>query len=319
MRALITGGAGFIGSNIARCILEKSKDNVVYIFDTFDDNSLLENGNKKYLGNFNNLLGLNVSIIVGNIAVENDLKQLFDYDFDVIFHMAAISDTRASNQNEILRVNLASFNSIISLAKIKKAKLIYASSAAVYGTQSIGSKCAVGVERPENIYAYSKYMMDQLIINSSHSKLPDSGVVGLRYFNVYGSGETYKEKTASTILQFRNQILQNRQITLFENSDSIYRDFVYIRDVVELTLRASKLDGSHCLNIGSGSARSFMDVAELVSSYFGVDNAIRTIPNPYKEGYQYFTLADMELTNKVLNVEPIYSLEMGVSDYLDKL
>lgn len=229
MRIVITGGAGFIGSNLA---LSLQESNEILAIDKMRSDERFENGNLKALGHFKNLLDFKGELFVGDICESETLQKIESFKPEIIFHQAAISDTTASNQSEVLKVNLNSFQSFIDLALKLNSKLIYASSAAVYGNAP--SPQAVGFsEAPRNVYAFSKLMMDKLALKY----LDKLHIVGLRYFNVYGKNEFFKGKTASMILQFGLQILAGKNPRLFEGSDKIYRDFVYIKDVVSTNLK----------------------------------------------------------------------------------
>lgn len=314
---LITGGAGFIGSNIALYIQENYPDCKVTILDKFNDNSELINGNKKYLGSFKNLINFKGEVICGDICETNKIKKILERKFDIIFHLAAISDTRATNQNEIFKENINPFYDFIQIVKTHGSKLVYASSAAVYGSQN-RSSFNIGEECPDNPYAFSKYAMDMMTCRVLQN-FDDIDLVGLRYFNVYGEGEANKGHTASTIFQFTQQILKGNKPKLFEESDKIFRDFVYIKDVVKVSVEAGFSETKGIFNVGSGTSRSFFEVYDIIKKCLESDLEADFIPNPYKEGYQYFTKANILDTELKLNYKPRYSLEEGISDYLQNL
>lgn len=316
-KILITGGAGFIGSRLALYLQSVDSNHEITVIDTFRDGVKLENGNLKYLGTFHNLKGFKGRVICGDISNPFDLKQVEGINFDIIFHLAAISDTRVYDQNLIFRNNINSFNYFIELSKKLNCKLVYASSASVYGNS--GNKLAsIGNENPDNPYAFSKYAMD-CITNSIIATNESCKIVGLRYFNVYGFGESYKGKTASTILQFANQILAGQQPRLFKGSDQIFRDFVYIDDVIQGTILAAYSDVNGIFNIGSGTASSFMEVLNLVQENLGTNVSYELIDNPYTSGYQFYTKADLSLSSSNLNYSPKFSLEKGISSYIKKI
>ena len=157
---LITGGAGFIGSNLAFYFQKNYPDSRIVVFDCFRNEKLFSNGNLQSFGHYKNLIGFTGTIICGNINNKNDLSLLNDYKFDYIFHQAAISDTRVYDQEIIIKTNVNSFYDLLEIAKDNRAVLVYASSAATYG--SAPSPQTIGKENPENPYGYSKYVMDQI-------------------------------------------------------------------------------------------------------------------------------------------------------------
>jgi ADP-L-glycero-D-manno-heptose 6-epimerase len=317
LKILITGGAGFIGSRLALHLQKLDPYYDITVFDAFYDAVQLSNGNLKYLGTFKNLKDFRGRIVCGDICNLTDLQQIEGIKFDIIFHLAAISDTRVDNQNQIFRNNINSFYYFIDLSIKLNAKLVYASSAAVYGN-STQKSLNLGDENPDTPYAFSKFAMDniaKLIIESN----VNIQIIGLRYFNVYGFGEHNKGKTASTILQFANQIINGVSPTLFKGSERIFRDFVYIDDVIQGTIKAAFSDKSGIFNIGSGVARSFMEVLNIIQKKLGTDMTVNLIDNPYNSGYQFYTEADITNTTNNLNYNPLFSLEDGISNYMEIL
>lgn len=314
---LITGGAGFIGSNIAKYFNKYYPSSNLFIFDKFNNGDKFKNGNYKYLGTFKNINNINAKVISGDICNNDDLKLLHNIKFDLIFHMAAISDTRASNEELVMKTNLNSFYEIISIAEKSKSKLVYASSASTYGSTKFNIQ-KIGQEDPNNIYGYSKLMMDNYTTEYLKNK-PKIEIVGLRYFNVYGFGEDSKGKTASTILQFYNNIKNNRITYLFKNSEKIFRDFIYINDVVSCTVNAAVGNKIGLFNVGTGKERSFLEVYNILKSYLNSSIEPEYIENPFTSGYQNYTKADISRTVRELKFEPKYSLEDGIKNYIEIL
>lgn len=306
MKIAITGGAGFIGSQLA---LSFQEENEILIIDKMRSGELLENGNLESFGHFKNLLEFDGSLFVGDIKDEKTFKKIKDFKPDIIFHQAAISDTTAYNQFKVLDTNLNTFEDFIKLSIELNAKLIYASSASVYGDAK--SPQRVGFEEPKNPYAFSKFMMDKMA-----KKYYDiAHIVGLRYFNVYGKGEFYKNKTASMVVQFAHQILAGHNPRLFEGSDKIFRDFTYIKDVISANLAALE---AKCgvYNVGSGKARTFQDIVDILQSELGTNLPCEYIPNPYVKAYQFHTEAKLD---ENFAYRPKFSLEEGIRDYLDEI
>lgn len=307
MRIVITGGAGFIGSNLALHLQEK---NEVLIVDKMRSEERFSNGNLQSFGHFKNLLEFKGELFTGDICQRATLEKIKAFKPDVIFHQAAISDTTASNQNAILQTNLNSFYDFIELAITLNAKLIYASSAAVYGDAPSPQRVGFS-EAPKNPYAFSKLMMDK-----TAAKYYDKAhIVGLRYFNVYGEGEFFKHKTASMVLQFGLQMLGGEKPRLFVGSDKIYRDFVYVKDVISANIAA--LDAKcGVYNVGSFKARAFQDIVDILQKELGTNFAYEYIPNPYAKAYQYHTQAG---ANEHFDYEPKFSLEDGIKAYLPEI
>ncbi|MBE8189765.1 MAG: ADP-glyceromanno-heptose 6-epimerase [Candidatus Thioglobus sp.] len=312
---LITGGAGFIGSNLAFYLQENYPNSHIIIFDCFRSGAKFANGNLKSFGHYKNLIGFNGEIICGNINNKADLALLENYKFDYIFHQAAISDTRVYDQEEVLKTNVNSFYDLLQIAKKDQAAMVYASSAATYG--SLPSPQTVGQESPENPYGFSKYMMDKIAKRFAENN-PKLSIVGLRFFNVYGSKEYYKGKTASMVIQLGHQILSGKSPKLFTGSDKILRDFVNIKDVVQANILACAPKQNGTYNVGSGSPRSFQDIADILQKELGTNLPIQSIPNPYS-GYQMHTQADISQSKIQLGFEPKITLEAGIKAYISEI
>jgi len=192
--------------------------------------------------------------------------------------------------------------------------MIYASSAATYGDSDT---FRVGYESPNNVYGFSKVMMDNIAYE--YMKKEKISIVGLRYFNVYGKREYFKNTTASMVLQFGHQILAGKNPRLFEGSDKIKRDFIYIEDIIQANIKAMEPKRSGVYNVGTGKARSFQDIVDILQKQLGTKLECEYIPNPYIGSYQFFTQAEIEDTKKYLGYEPRYSLEDGIAAYIPEI
>ncbi|HIP03181.1 MAG TPA: ADP-glyceromanno-heptose 6-epimerase [Campylobacterales bacterium] len=314
---LVTGGAGFIGSNLAFYFQDNYPKAKVVVFDKFRSTELLSNGNLKSFGHFKNLLGFNGIVISGDIN-DKDALDLLDmsYKFDYIFHQAAISDTTADEQDLMMQTNVNAYEELLKIAIKHCANMVYASSAATYGNAP--SPQSVGVENPGNVYGFSKLMMDN-ITKSYLENGVDISIVGLRYFNVYGPREFYKNKTASTVVQFGHQILKGDTPKLFEGSDKILRDFIYIEDVIQANIKACKPKKSGIYNVGTGYARSFQDIADILQHELGTNLGTQYIPNPFSTQYQFHTEANIESTKEYLGYEPRFEMEDGIAAYIPEI
>ena len=312
---LITGGAGFIGSNLAFYFQENYPLSRVVVFDCFRSEGVFSNGNLKSYGHYKNLIGFTGDVICGNINDKSDLVLLNDYKFDYIFHQAAISDTRVYDQEIVMRTNVNSFYDLLEIAKKDGAVIVYASSGATYG--SLPSPQSVGKENPENPYGFSKLLMDQIAYRHADAN-PDITVVGLRFFNVYGPREYYKGNTASMVIQLAHQILDGKAPRLFEGSNLIERDFIYIEDVIQANIKACKSKKNGVFNVGTGNSRSFQEIADILQKELGSNLGTEYFPNPYV-GYQLHTQANIGSAQKKLEFEPKFSLEEGIKTYIPEI
>ncbi len=312
---LITGGAGFIGSNLAFYFQENFPKSKIIVFDCFRNDETFQNGNLKSFGHYKNLIGFNGDIICGNINNKNDLCLLDNYKFDFIFHHAAISDTRVYDQEIIMKTNVNSFYDILDIALRDKSVMVYASSAATYG--NLPSPQTVGKESPENPYGFSKYVMDNIAIRYSQ-EYPDLSIVGLRFFNVYGPKEFYKASTSSMVIQLGHQILDGNAPRLFKGSNKIFRDFIFIEDVIQANIRACKPKKNGSYNVATGNPRSFQDIADILQKELNTNLGTEYFQNPYK-GYQMNTRGNILSTKKQLGFEPKFSLEKGIKTYIPEI
>ena len=311
---LITGGAGFIGSNLAFYFQKNYPTCKVVVFDKFRSTQTFSNGNLMSFGHFKNLLGFRGEVISGDINSKEDIEKLKKYKFDYIFHEAAISDTTVSDQTLMIQTNVNAFKALLDLALEMNADMIYASSAATYGDSD---KFSIGFESPNNVYGFSKLMMDNLA--AKYIENSPIRIVGLRYFNVYGKREFFKDKTASMVLQFGLQLLRGESAKLFEGSDKIQRDFIYIEDVIGANIKACKAKKSGVYNVGTGKARSFQDIVDVLKRELNIQREDIYIPNPFIGQYQFFTEADISLSKEFLEYEPRFSLEEGIRAYIQEI
>jgi len=312
---LITGGAGFIGSNLAFYFQDNYPDSIVVVFDCFRSGMKLSNNNLTSFGHYKNLVGFTGQVICGNINIKSDLLMLNDFKFDYIFHHAAISDTRVYDQEIIMKTNVNSFYDLLKIALKDQSVMVYASSAATYG--NLPSPQTVGKESPENPYGYSKYAIDKIAAKYS-AEYPDLTLVGLRFFNVYGPKEFYKASTSSMVIQLGHQILDGKAPRLFNNSNKILRDFVSIHDVIQGNIKACKPLKNGVYNIATGDPRSFQELSDILQKELGTNLGTEYFSNPY-DCYQFHTQADISSTRENLGFEPKISLEEGIKDYIPEI
>ncbi|MGA1933763.1 ADP-glyceromanno-heptose 6-epimerase [Arcobacter sp. YIC-464] len=313
---LITGAAGFIGSNLCFYFQENYPEAKVIAFDCFRSGDTFSNGNLKSFGHFKNLLGFKGIVISGDINDNEALSSLENnYSFDYIFHQAAISDTTVLEQDVMMKTNVNAYENLLKIAIKHNANMVYASSAATYGDSD---RFEIGYEQPNNAYGFSKVMMDNVSYAYIKKNLNIS-IVGLKYFNVYGQREFYKNKTASMVVQFGHQILKGETPKLFEGSDKILRDFIYIEDVIQANIKACSPKKSGVYNVGTGKARSFEDIVNILQKELAINNGKEYIPNPFIGSYQFFTEANIDSSKENLNYEPRFEMEDGIKAYIPEI
>jgi ADP-L-glycero-D-manno-heptose 6-epimerase len=295
-KILITGGAGFIGSNLALTLQEKYPDNKYFIIDNFSS------------GNSENPPDFNGEIISADVSKIN-LNDYFD-KLDVIFHQAANTDTTVSDQDKMTRNNVDGFLNVLKFALKNKTRLVYASSAAVYGHSQ--PPMIVGKnEAPANVYGFSKLAADSI----AREHFNDLPIIGLRYFNVYGPREKHKGKMASMVWQLYSQMKEGRKPRIFKYGEQ-KRDQVYIKDVVQANLLALDADKSGIFNVGSGKATSFNEIVKNLNETLGTNLEPEYIDNPYGH-YQDYTEADLSESKTYLKYSPEYDIKKGIKDYFN--
>ncbi|MDL1971088.1 MAG: ADP-glyceromanno-heptose 6-epimerase [Candidatus Desulfofervidaceae bacterium] len=295
MKALVTGGAGFIGSNLALILVEEGWE--VVVLDDFSS------------GDYRNLLGFKGDVIADDI-LNVDLNRF--KDIDVFFHQAAITDTTVRDQKLMMQVNVEGFRRFLDFAVKHHRPFIYASSAGTYGNIPAPQREDMA-GAPSNIYGFSKWIDDCLAFQ--YMKIADSLIVGLRYFNVFGPREDYKGKMASMIWQLANQMKAGQRPRIFKWGEQ-KRDQVYVKDVVRANLLALRAKRSGIVNIGSGQATSFNKIIKVLNEVLGTHYEPEYIDNPYAEFYQEYTQADLTLAQEILGYTPQWTFEDAVKDYM---
>lgn len=298
MKILVTGGAGFIGSNLSSFLVEKGAK--VTVLDDFS---------KGIIGNIEDL---KIELIKGSIEDKSLIDSLRGKRFDFIHHQAAISDTTIADNGKMIRVNVDGFRNILTLAKKERSRIIYASSAGVYGNGHIPMREFQGLS-PLNAYALSKVKADELA-SIFFKENKDIKTIGLRYFNVYGQGEPQKGRSASMIWQLACQIKEGKNPRIFKYGEQ-ERDFVYIKDVVDGTIKAMEAKESGIVNIGTGKKTSFNRIIEILKGVLSTNFKQEYFDNPYNF-YQNHTQADTNLAERILGFRSNWSIEDGIKDYL---
>jgi ADP-L-glycero-D-manno-heptose 6-epimerase len=297
---LITGGAGFIGSNLTLALQEKFADARLTVIDDFRS------------GDFKNLAGYRGDFVASDMSRLNWPEQFGDQKFDVIFHMASITDTTDHDQFRQTHDNVESFRRLLNFARSNKTRIVYASSASTYGSVT-GASSEKTEAAPKNIYAFSKVIMDNIARRETAAS-NDWIIVGLRFFNVYGPREAHKGVPASMVYHLSQQMTAGKRPRIFKFGEQ-QRDFVYVKDIVQGCLRAMQAKKSGVYNLGSGTPRSFNDLIAILNKSLGTNFEPEYFDNPHAH-YQNFTQADLANARKDLGYEPQFSFEDGVADYM---
>ena len=303
---IVTGGAGFIGSNLTLALQEKFPDARLTVIDDFRS------------GNFKNLANYRGDFVAQNLATLDWREKFGDpaaAGFDAIFHFASITDTTLHDQFVQVHDNIESFRRLLNFARPTKTRIIYASSAATYGPATEASVESNGAA-PANVYAFSKVIMDNIAMRAA-AKSSEWIIVGLRYFNVYGPREAHKGVPASMIFHLSRQMKAGQRPRIFKHGEQ-KRDFVYVKDAVEGSNRALDAQTSGIYNLGSGQARSFNELVDVLNKCLGTNFQPDYIDNPHPH-YQNFTQADLTNARNALDYKPRFPLEDGVRDYMQWL
>ena len=327
MYTIVTGAAGFIGSNIVKALNERGVTRIVAV-----DN--LTRADK-----FRNLVDCEIADYIDKDEFLDRLQSgQFNGYVDAIFHEGACSDTMETNGRYMMDNNFRYSNALLGWCLAHKVQFLYASSAATYGASN-DFREERSCESPLNVYGYSKFLFDQIV--RQRLATAESQVVGFRYFNVYGPRESHKGRMASVAFHHYNQFRAERKVRLFEGCDGYAhgeqkRDFVYVGDVAKVNLFfLDHPEKSGIFNLGTGHAQSFNELAvanvnsgralagepqqsldELLAQGF-----IEYIPFPdaLKGKYQSFTQADLGKLRAAGYDAPFARVEEGVAQYVNWL
>jgi ADP-L-glycero-D-manno-heptose 6-epimerase len=302
-RLVITGGAGFIGSNLTLALQVKFPEAHLTVIDDFRS------------GNFKNLAGYSGDFVAQNLATLDWHEQFGNEKFDTIFHLASITDTTLHDQFVQVHDNVESFRRVLNFARPTKTRVMYASSASTYGAVTAASVESNGAS-PANVYSFSKVIMDNIAMREAREN-PDWTIIGLRYFNVYGPHEAHKGVPASMVYHLAQQMKAGQRPRIFKHGEQ-KRDFVYVKDAVEGSIRALDAQTSGIYNLGTGQARSFNELVDVLNKCLGTNFRPDYIDNPHAH-YQNFTQADLTNARRALGYEPRFPLEEGVRDYMQWL
>jgi len=302
---LVTGGAGFIGSHLVERLLD-FKIGKLIIIDNLSTGKL--SNIKGYLDN------KNVKFIQGDI---NDLsKSLIPEKVDFIFHLAALVSVPKSFENTELnnQINLIGFLNILEFSRKNNAKLIYASSSAVYGDQG-----DIRIKEDSNLKPQSPYGLAKML-NEIYAKKYfewfNLNSIGFRFFNVYGPRQDPNSPYSGVISIFIKRMLNGEDITIYGNGEQV-RDFIYVGDVVNTLITGShfKIESPNVFNLGTSVPTSINRLYQLLSSI--TNYAKKASYADKREGDIEFSLADIESISKELNFDPKTSIEIGLTEILN--
>jgi ADP-L-glycero-D-manno-heptose 6-epimerase len=317
---IVTGGAGFIGSNI---VLDLARAGLrVVVCDLFRSGEKWRNLAAAWLY---------------DIVHPNDLPEWLARHGDkvaAIVHMAAISSTTEKDVDKFVATNIRLTLDLWNWCAANAVRLIYASSAATYGDGSAGfsdeqSPAALAALHPLNAYGWSKHVVDRRVVDDvTRGHATPRQWAGLKFFNVYGPNETHKGVMQSLVSKIFPTVKAGETVTLFKSHNPRYpdggqqRDFIYVKDCVAVVnWLLGHPETSGLFNVGTGTARSFLDLVRAVCAAAGSTPNIQFIdtPDELRSQYQYFTRADMTKLRRAGFEASFYPLEDGVRDYLEQL
>jgi len=314
-RILVTGGAGFIGSALVWALNQRGAERIV-ITDVLDTTEKWRNLVPLRYEDYLQAEDLLPQLEVGSLG-----------DFDLILHMGACSATTERDSDYLIRNNFEYTKWLASYAVSRGIRFVYASSAATYGDGANGmsdtatSLDALHALRPLNMYGYSKHAFD---LYATRQGWLDR-IVGLKFFNVFGPNENHKGDMRSLVNKAFDQVRATGEIRLFKSYRPDYadgaqeRDFLYVKDAVNMTLHlAAATDVGGLYNIGSGEARSWLELADAVFAALGQSPKVSFIdmPEELRAKYQYFTRADIGKLRALGYTARMTSLREAVRDYV---
>jgi len=322
---VVTGGAGFIGTNIVLELNRQGIDDIIVV-DTLGTGAKIPNLSSLRIADF-----IDKEDFISRLSAGQRLGAI-----DGILHQGACSDTMVTDGAYVLKNNYEYSKILFEYCDRKKIRFVYASSASVYGSGTVFDE-KVENEKPLNLYAYSKYMFD-LYVRRRHLE-GASPAVGLRYFNVYGPFEFHKQRMASVVVHFSRQLSQSGNVNLFEgsggyNAGEQRRDFVHVEDAVKVNLHYLREDRvAGIFNVGTGQSRSFNDMATAVIDSWRAHPNLMNLADATTESminyvdfpdalvgkYQSFTEANITRLRESGYSERMLDLESGVQRYVDWL
>jgi len=327
MYYIVTGAAGFIGSNLVKALNARGATNIIAV------------DNLKHADKFRNLVDCDIADFMDKVDFMKKIQQgYFDGLVTAILHQGACSDTMETDGRYMMENNYQYTLELLNYCQNEDVQFLYASSASVYGGGSVFKESREH-ESPLNVYAYSKFLMDQIVRRRRAKR--SAQVVGLRYFNVYGPREQHKGRMASVAFHFFNQYRAAGKVKLFEGCEGYanggqLRDFISIEDVVKVNMYfLDHPNKSGIFNLGTGKAQSFNDVAVATinalrvtegKSALSLDELLAQglieyvpFPDALRGKYQSYTQADIAMLRSSGYGEPFLNVEQGVGKYVEHL
>jgi ADP-L-glycero-D-manno-heptose 6-epimerase len=291
---LVTGATGFIGRRVIRLLARESRRPLVAV--------------DLHAGRFCDAES-RVCVKVGNVAEPAMLDELRSLAPAVIVHLASVTNSMIWDREFMLDRNVGDFDSILGLAESVSARVVFASSAAVYGNGPVPMRETQELH-PHNPYALSKLMMER---RAEEARRRGLSVLALRFFNVYGPGEAHKKTSASMVFQIHGALTRGEPARVFRNGEQ-RRDFVHVDDVSAAVSAAVDSDVQGVVNVGSGEATSFNDLIAVIAEAAGTDPGVDYVDAPTWE-YQRQTWASLEHASDCLGFHP-RSLAEGIRDFV---
>ncbi|MEN3015609.1 MAG: ADP-glyceromanno-heptose 6-epimerase [bacterium] len=301
---IITGALGFIGYNILKKLNQNGVTEIIIV------------ENIKQTKSLDIKLKRLKSVRFMDIVDRWDIEKVLNRRIECIFHQGACTNTMENNFEYVLTSNYEFTKKLIDWCVGNRVKMIYASSASVYGDVKIPVDEDSSLN-PLNYYAYSKFLVDNYFINISRCN--KTRIVGLRYFNVYGPHEENKGDMSSVVFKFFHQNKNKGKVLLFEGSQNFRRDFIHVDDIVKINLFFFENEHEGIFNCGSGRSETFFNVAQMVIKYMGYGK-IQYIKFPSKlvNRYQAFTQANNSKLVSITGMSFV-TLEQGIKEYIDYL
>ncbi len=313
---IVTGGAGFIGSNLIWELNQRGFNRIIVV-------DRLGTSDK-----WKNLRGLDFFDFIDKEIFINQIEAgQFRHKIRTIFHLGACSSTTELDGDYLMKNNYDYSKSLLEFVATNSIRLIYASSAATYGLGERGfsdDHSKINSLKSLNLYGYSKHLIDKYFLNMEPKKR--ELITGLKFFNVYGPNEYHKGEMSSIIYKSFQTISQTGEFSLFKSNRSGIadgeqsRDFIYVKDVVKVMLFLADKLVPEIINVGTGEARSFKNLTQAVFIAMNRPAKIKfkQMPEQLKNKYQYYTCADISKLRQVGYSDSFSSIEEGVKDYVQE-